>query len=185
MVGAKNFEIAQLIAQAQLVISLQLAAVTGSADALKVFATVWTASLESSDQLRWHDVVHMAANSSLLEIHPARLDLTFPTQGSRPMFAPSLPGRSGPGPLAIHATPGYGPLLGTEAGPAINTSSVAIRVVATVNWLEHFCSSVSAIWTTHRNSTPSLDSSLLGTTGQTEGPDFSPWLWPQLRTSPH
>jgi hypothetical protein len=44
MVGAKNLHVAQFIAQAQLVVSLQLVAMAGSADTLKVFATVWIAS---------------------------------------------------------------------------------------------------------------------------------------------
>jgi hypothetical protein len=37
------------------------------------------------------------------------------------------------------------PFSGTEAGAAVNASTVAIRVVATVHCFEHFCSSVSAI----------------------------------------
>ncbi len=44
MVGAKNLEVAELIAQAQLVVRLELVAMAGSADTLKVFATVWIAS---------------------------------------------------------------------------------------------------------------------------------------------
>lgn len=39
--GAKNFEIAQFIAQAQLVVSLQFVAVASSTDTLKVFTAVW------------------------------------------------------------------------------------------------------------------------------------------------
>jgi len=44
IVGAKNFEVAQLIPQTQLVISLELATMAGPADTLKVFAAVWITS---------------------------------------------------------------------------------------------------------------------------------------------
>ena len=43
MVGAKNLQVTKLIAQAQLVVGLELAAMAGSADTLKVFAAVWIA----------------------------------------------------------------------------------------------------------------------------------------------
>src|SRR5260221_11695151 len=36
--------------------------------------------------------------------------------------------------------------------PQMEAPPVAIRIVAAVNSLEHFCSSGSAIWTTHRTS---------------------------------
>lgn len=39
--GAKSLQVAQLIAQAKLVVGLKLVTMAGSADALKVFATVW------------------------------------------------------------------------------------------------------------------------------------------------
>ena len=71
MVGAKNLQVTKLIAQAQLVVRLELVAMAGSADTLKVFAAVWIASLQSPDEPRRHNVVHMAADSSLLEIYSA------------------------------------------------------------------------------------------------------------------
>jgi hypothetical protein len=43
MAGAENLEVAELIAQAELVVSLELATMAGSANALKVFAAVWIA----------------------------------------------------------------------------------------------------------------------------------------------
>jgi hypothetical protein len=69
--GAKNLQITKLIAQAKFVVGLELAAMAGTADTLKVFPTVWIASLQSPDEPRRHDVVHMAAYSNLLEIYPA------------------------------------------------------------------------------------------------------------------
>jgi hypothetical protein len=44
VVGAKNLEIAQLIAQAELVVRLQLVAMAGATDTLKVFPAVWIAN---------------------------------------------------------------------------------------------------------------------------------------------
>ena len=73
----------------------------------------------------------------------------------RPFLHPFRDGRLSR-PLPLHAAPAYWPFLGTEAGPAINTSPVAIRVMTAVNSLEHFCSSLSAIWTTHLFGPPSL-----------------------------
>src|SRR5258708_32634982 len=92
----------------------------------------------------------MPPDSCLFEIHSARLNLTLPAQSWRPSIPPSLPQWAGPRPLPLHAAPSYGPLLGTEAGPAVEASPVAIRAVTAIHRLEHFCSSVSAIWTTHR-----------------------------------
>src|SRR5882724_3084990 len=119
------------------------------ADTLKVFSAVWITGFQSSDQPRRNDVVHMAPDSCLLEIHSAGLHLTLPSQSWSPPIPPSLPQGPGPRPLPIHATPAYRPLLGTEARPAVEASPVAIRAVTSIDSLEHFCSSVSAIWTTH------------------------------------
>lgn len=44
MVGAKNLDVAQFIAQAQLMVRVELVAMAGSADALNIFAAVWIAS---------------------------------------------------------------------------------------------------------------------------------------------
>ena len=43
MVGAKNFHVTKPIAQAQLVVGLELVAMAGVANTLKVFAAVWIA----------------------------------------------------------------------------------------------------------------------------------------------
>jgi len=94
-------------------------------------------------------VVHIAPDACQLEIHSARLNLTFPPQSWRPPVPhPSVTGAvlatSDPRGSSVLA------LLRTEAGPAVEASPVAIGVMAAVNRLEHFCSSFSAIWTTHR-----------------------------------
>ena len=75
---SKNLQVTKPIAQAQLVVGLELATMAGSADTLKVFPTVWIASLQSPNEPRRHDVVHMAAYSSLLEIQSTRLHLALP-----------------------------------------------------------------------------------------------------------
>src|SRR6266700_2684523 len=94
-------------------------------------------------------MVHMPHDSCLLEIHSARLNLTLVPKSWRPPIPPSLPQWTGPGPLPVHTAPTYWPLLGTEPRSAVEASPVAIGIVATVDRLEHFCSSFSAICTTH------------------------------------
>src|SRR6266478_6797834 len=103
----------------------------------------------------------MALDSRLLEIHSASLNLATSPQSWRPPIAPSLPQWAPPRPLPLNAAPSYWPLLGTEAGTAVEASPVAIGAVAAVHRLEHFCSSVSAIWTTHIFTPPSFGSSEL------------------------
>jgi len=71
VVGSENFEVPKLVSQTQFMVCLQLAAMAGSADTLKVFATVWIASLQSPDEPRRHNVVRMATYSRLLEVYPA------------------------------------------------------------------------------------------------------------------
>src|SRR6266436_5598318 len=92
----------------------------------------------------------MAPDPCLLEIHPAGLYFTLRCQSWHPPIPPSLPQWTRPRPLPIHSAPTDWPVLSTEARPAVEASPVAIGTMATVNRLEHDCSSVSAIWTTHR-----------------------------------
>ncbi len=130
---------------------------TRAADALKVFAAVWITGIQSADEPCRHDVVYMTSDSCLLEIHSARFNLTLLPQSWHPPIPPSLPQWAGPRPLPINPAPSYRPLLGAEAGPAVEASPVAIRALAAVNRLEHFRSSVSAIWTTHLLGPPFSD----------------------------
>ena len=78
VVGSENFEVPKLVAQTQFMVCLQLAAMAGSADTLKVLPTIWIASLQSSDEPRRHNVVHMAVDTSLLELNSTRLHLALP-----------------------------------------------------------------------------------------------------------
>ncbi len=80
IVGAKDFKVSQLIPQAQLMVCLELVPMAGPADTLKVFPAVWIASLQSPNQSRRHDVVHMAPDSCLLEIYSTGLHLALPTK---------------------------------------------------------------------------------------------------------
>ena len=77
IVDAKNFEIAQLIAQAEFVIGLQLVAVAGSADALKIFAAVWIARFKPPNEPRRNNVVDVAADLGSFEIYRAGRNLTI------------------------------------------------------------------------------------------------------------
>ena len=99
MVSAENFEVAELISQAQFMVRLELVSMAGSADTLKVLATVWIASFQSSYEPRRHNVVHMAAYSNLLEIYSTRLHLALPAQRRCPPFPPSFPRWLSPWPL--------------------------------------------------------------------------------------
>jgi len=79
-VDPQGFQVAQFIAQAQFMVRLKLITMTGPADTLKVIAVVRIASLQSSDEPRRHNVIHMTAYSSLLEVHCARLHFALPAQ---------------------------------------------------------------------------------------------------------
>jgi hypothetical protein len=89
----------------------------GSADALKVFAAVWIAGIQSPDKPRRNNVVYVAPDFCLFEIHVARFNLTFPSQSWHPPIPLSLPQWTGSRPLPIHSAPAHWPLLSTEAGP--------------------------------------------------------------------
>jgi hypothetical protein len=78
MVSPKNLKVPQLIAQAKFVISLQLVSVARPADTLKILATVGIANFQTSNEPGWHDVIHMAPDPSLFEIHSTRLHLALP-----------------------------------------------------------------------------------------------------------
>ncbi len=108
---------------------------SGPADTLEVFPAVWIAGIQSPDEPCRNNVVHMAPDPCLLEIHSTCLNLTLLPQSWRPPIPPSLPQWARSRPLPIHSAPAYRSLLGTEAGPAIETSPVAIRTLATVNGL--------------------------------------------------
>ena len=62
----------------------------GPADALEVLPAVWITGIQSSDEPRRHDMVYMAPDSCMLEIHSARFNFTLLPQSGRPSIAPSL-----------------------------------------------------------------------------------------------
>src|SRR5258708_35554782 len=99
----------------------ELVPMAGRADTLKGFSWVWIAGIQSPNKPRRHDVIHMAPDSCLLEIHSARFDLTLLPQSQHPPIPPSLPQWAAPRPLPVNPAPSYRPLLGTAARPAVAT----------------------------------------------------------------
>jgi hypothetical protein len=77
IVGAKNLQIAQLVSQTQLMVSLKLVPVAGPTDTLKVFTAVWIANSQSMDESRRHNVIDVPGYS-LLEIYSAGSDFAPP-----------------------------------------------------------------------------------------------------------
>lgn len=106
-------------------------------------------------------MVHVAADSVLLEIRSTRCHFALFMQRHGSVPLPSISRWPWARPLALHAAPAHGPFLGTETGAAVRTAPVAVRTVAAVNRLEYFCSSVPTIWTMHRRTTLSFGSSVL------------------------
>src|SRR5579863_1967490 len=81
VVGAKNFQVPQLIPHTKLVVCFKFVPVACPTDALEVLPAIWVPSPKSPDEPCWHDVIHMALRSCLPKIHPAQLHLTVSTQG--------------------------------------------------------------------------------------------------------
>jgi hypothetical protein len=79
MVRPKSLKVRQLITQAQFVVGLELVAVAGPANALQVLTAVRIADLQSPDESRRHNVIHMTAHPSLLEVNATGLYFAFPT----------------------------------------------------------------------------------------------------------
>src|SRR6266568_3400577 len=115
MMGPKNFAIADLIPQAQLVVGLELVAMAGPADTLKVFAPVRIASLQAPDEPRRHDVVHMAGHTFQPEVRTAGFHLAIPAERQDSIPFPTLTRRPQSRPLPMHAIPGYLLLPSAEA----------------------------------------------------------------------
>jgi hypothetical protein len=82
-------------------IGLEFVTVARSADALKVFATVWITGVQSPDEPRWHNVVYVAPDCRLLEIHSTGFHLTHSAYGNNSMLLPSVPRRVWPWPFPV------------------------------------------------------------------------------------
>src|SRR5712692_5050302 len=159
MVGPKKLQIAKFVAHAQFVVSLELVPVAGSADTLKVFPAVWIPCPQSPDEPRRHDVVHMAACSSLLEIYSAGHYFTISAQRRDAVILPTVPRRGCSGPFSVYPLPTHWFLLRTETRLAEMAPAVAIRLVPAIDRSQNIGLFNSAIWTKHRCSPPSRESS--------------------------
>jgi hypothetical protein len=92
IVRAKNLQIAQLVSQTQLMVSLKLVPVAGSANTLKVLTAVWIADSQSMNESRRHNVIDVPGYSRLLEIYsagPPMASRVSPT--TTPAFSAVLP----------------------------------------------------------------------------------------------
>jgi hypothetical protein len=158
-VGAKNFQVPKLIAHAKLVVSLELVPVAGSADTLKVFPAVWITSIQSPDEPCRHNVVHMAACSSLLEVYSAGHYFTISAQRRDAVILPTVSRRGCSGPFPVYPLPTHWFLLRTETRLAEMAPAVAIRLVPAIDRSQNIGLFNSAIWTKHRCSPPSRESS--------------------------
>jgi hypothetical protein len=149
VVGPKNFDVAKLVAQTQPVVGLELVPVAGSANALKVFSTVWIAGPQAPDQPGRHDVVDMPSNPRLAEIGSARLDLAMAPQCRLSVAPPLLPGGSRSRPLPVQVVPGNWPLLSAEALATETTTPQPIHAAPAVESGQEFRSPVSTKWAMH------------------------------------
>jgi hypothetical protein len=158
-VGAKNFQIPKLIPHAQLVVSLEFVAMTGPTDTLKVFAAVWITGIQSPDEPRRHDMVHMAACSSLLEVYSAGHYFTISAQRRDAVIPPTVSRWGCSGPFPVYPLPTHWFLLRTETRLAEMAPAVAIRLMPAIDRSQNIGLFNSAIWTKHRCSPPSRESS--------------------------
>ena len=83
------------------------------------------------------------------------------------MTPPAVPGWGCPGPFPVHAFPTYWFLQRTEMRLAHLALAVAIRLVAAIDRSQDFGLIYSAIWTKHRCSPPSRESSAQTPTEET------------------
>src|SRR6266852_7863240 len=150
MVGPKKLQIAKFVAHAQFVVSLELVPVAGSADTLKVFPAVWIPCPQPPDEPCRHDMVHMAACSSLLEVYSAGHYFTISAQRRDAVIPPTVSRRGCSGPFPVYPLPTHWFLLRTETRLAQLALAVAIRLVAAIDRSQDFGLIYSAIWTRHR-----------------------------------
>lgn len=104
-------------------------------------------------------MVYVAPDPCQFEIRSTGFHFAPPLQHGSSMFSPSVPRRAGPRPAPLHPTPTYWPFLRAESRAAIAAPAVVVRAVAPVNGLQHFRSTVSAIWATHLLGPPFFRSS--------------------------
>ena len=88
VVSAQDLEIPKLVAHAQFVIGLQLAAVTAPANALKVGGKVRIAEFQSLNQPCRYDVVYVAPTSTIFEIDTTSPDFADAAQSGLAMTSP-------------------------------------------------------------------------------------------------
>ena len=149
--GAKNLYVAKLVAQAQLMVRLVLVAVAGPADALKVFGAVRIASLQSPDEPRRYDVVHVAPDACFSKVSAAGLHFAFSSQRGDAALPPFPPRRLRPRPLPVQVAPGHGPFLRAESRLAETATTLTVCAPAVAESLHHLGSRITALRTGHNS----------------------------------
>jgi len=154
IVGSQNFKIAEPITQAQFVVGLKFIAVTGPADALKVFPAIWIPCPQLADQSCRDDVVYMTLRSGLLEVRSAEVHFAISTKSRCSMTAPASSVRGRTGPFAIYAFPTDGLLLCPETRLAELTSAVTVCLAGKKLSSEDLSLAIPAVRTTHGHESP-------------------------------
>jgi hypothetical protein len=97
-----------------------------------------------------YDVVYMASNSSLFEIHAAGFHLAPSVQCDSPMFLPPFPRRAGPRPLPAQMTPRHWSFLRAKSRLAERTPPHAIGIAPAIDCPRDFRSCIPALWARHQ-----------------------------------
>jgi hypothetical protein len=165
---AKNLQITEFVAEAQLVVRLELVAVVRPTDTLQIFPAVRIPCPQLPNEPDGNDVIHMAPRSRLLEIETAGLYLAVSFQGRHSMLLPAPPIRGCTWPFPVHTFPMYRLLLRPKSRLAKLTPTIAISFAAAIQNSRDFRLPILAVGTTH-GEPPYLSNNLVENTAVGSG----------------
>jgi len=149
IVGSQNFKIAEPITQAQFVVGLKFIAVTGPADALKVFPAIWIPCPQLADQSCRDDVVYMTLRSGLLEVRSTEVHFAISTKSRCSMTAPAPSVRGHTGPFTIYNFTTLWLFLRSKFCLTELAATITVCSAAKTLSSEDFCLAILAVGTTH------------------------------------